>query len=84
MTYYCLISLCFFRNRLIESESMSSAAIRRAQNISRMAMSPGSPDDTAAHLIELAKLDVKKGIKKIKKVQYSFVDSRFILMLPCS
>jgi len=56
------------RNKLLQSEAMSSAAIKRARAISRVAMSPGGPeDDAAVSLIELAKMDLQKEKQKAKK-----------------
>ena len=46
---------------------MSSAAVKRARAISRVAMSPGTPEDGPTSLIELAKLDLQKEKKKMKK-----------------
>ena len=60
---------------------MSSAAIKRARAISRVAMSPGAPEeDTAVSLIELAKLDLRKEKQKVKKgkVVFSFVISNYL------
>eukprot|EP00795_Rhopilema_esculentum_P012993 gene12993-3761_t len=55
-------------NKLIQSEAMSSAAVKRARAISRMAMSPGGPEeDAAVSLIELAKLELQKEKKKMRK-----------------
>ena len=63
-----------FRNKLLQSEAMSSAAIKRARAISRVAMSPGAPEeDTAVSLIELAKLDLRKEKQKVKKGKVLFV-----------
>ena len=53
---------------MLQSEAMSSAAIKRARAISRVAMSPGAPEEEATvSLIELAKLDLEKEKKKVKK-----------------
>ena len=52
---------------------MSSAAIKRARAISRVAMSPGGPeDDAAVSLIELAKMDLQKEKQKAKKGKVAF------------
>ena len=73
--------MCFRRNKLLQSEAMSSAAIKRARAISRVAMSPGAPEEeTAVSLIELAKLDLRKEKQKAKKgkVEFAFVINNFL------
>eukprot|EP00794_Sanderia_malayensis_P016767 gene16767-18461_t len=54
-------------NKLIQSEAMSSAAVKRARAISRVAMSPGEPEEETMSIIELAKLDLKKDKKRMKR-----------------
>ena len=55
-----------FSNKLNESEAMSSAAVLRAQTVSRMAMSPShDKNDELMSILQSAKEDLKKE-KKMK------------------
>ncbi|XP_066929588.1 kinesin-like protein KIF21A isoform X3 [Clytia hemisphaerica] len=59
-------------NKLLESEAMSTAAVRRAQTVSRMAMSPGNTtneDDNIHSIINEAKQDLKREKKAKKKMK---------------
>jgi len=62
-----------YSNKLVESEAMSSAAVRRAQTVSRMAMSPGNAleDDSLFSVLNEAKEELKKE-KKQKVLAFSF------------
>ena len=64
------------KNQLMESEALSTAAVRRADNVSRVAMSPGvfSETETAAttNIIDAAKEDLRREMKLKKKLSKKF------------
>lgn len=70
LTLFCH---CFFRNHLRESEAISTVAVRRADNVSRLAMSPGTFNDetTCVSVLDMAKQNLKKELKL--KVAHYFI-----------